>query len=249
MRQMSCRLPDEDGCVIKAPSALSPTVQHVLHGVGVGPYLSYVRARRPDLFGQARRPGPGDLPDDLVAAAPELSAEALARMVADSSVLCVDTRGSLAYRIGHLPGSVNIPDDHLEDLLRHGNPFPRSRMAVFVCPAGEYSRRLAAFLCQAGYDAASLAGGVIAWRDAGLPLESGLTPGTLPAALAVSACAVHAGAVRIITGAGSIAATAVHAGTRITGTRRVLASRGRAHRWLLSVTVSPPVLPAKRTAA
>ena len=166
------------------------------------PYLSYVRARRPDLFGQARRPGPGDLPDDLVAAAPELSAEALARMVADSSVLCVDTRGSLAYRIGHLPGSVNIPDDHLEDLLRHGNPFPRSRMVVFVCPAGEYSRRLAAFLFQAGYDAASLAGGVIAWRDAGLPLESGLTPGTLPAALAVSACAVHAGAVRIITGAG-----------------------------------------------
>ena len=68
-----------------------------------------------------------------------------------------------------------MPDDYLEDLLRHGNPFPRSRTIVFVCPASEYFRRLAAFLRQAGHDAASLAGGVVAWRDAGLPLESGLT--------------------------------------------------------------------------
>jgi hypothetical protein len=36
---------------------------------------------------------------------------------------------------------------------------------VFVCPVGEYSRRLAAFLRQAGH-------------DAGLPLESGLTSPT-----------------------------------------------------------------------
>ena len=73
---------------------------------------------------------------------------------------------------------MNIPDDHLEDLLRNGNPFPRSRPVVFACPAGEYSRRLAVFLRQSGHDAASLAGGVVAWRDAGLPLESGLRPGT-----------------------------------------------------------------------
>ena len=82
----------------------------------------------------------------------------------------------MAYRIGHVPGSVNIRDDHLEDMLRHGIPFSRSRTLVFVCPVGEYSRRLAAFLRQAGHDAASLAGGVVAWRDAGLPLESGLAP-------------------------------------------------------------------------
>jgi rhodanese-related sulfurtransferase len=143
------------------------------------PYLSYIRKRRPELFGQARRATPGDVPDDVVAATPELPAGALAGMIGDPAVLCVDTRGSLAYRIGHLPGSVNIPDDLLEDLLRHGNPFPASRTIVFVCPAGEYSRRLAAFLRQSGQDAASLAGGVVAWRDDGLPLESGLGPGGL----------------------------------------------------------------------
>jgi cysteine synthase B len=43
---------------------------------------------------------------------------------------------------------------------------------VFICPVGEYSKALVAFTRQAGYDAASLAGGVVAWRDAGKRLES-----------------------------------------------------------------------------
>jgi len=146
------------------------------------PYVSYVRKRRPGLFGQARRASPGEVPDEAIAAAPELPAAELAALLHDPAVLCVDTRGGLAYRIGHLPGSVNMPDDYLEDLLRHGNPFPASRTVVFVCPAGEYSRRMAAFLRQGGHDAASLAGGVVAWRDAGLPLESGLAVGLLPEA-------------------------------------------------------------------
>ena len=141
------------------------------------PYLSYVRQRRPDLFGQARRAAPADLPGDAVAAAPQVTVSELAALGPGTAVLCVDTRGSMAYRAGHVPGSVNIRDDYLEDMLRHGSPFPLTRKIVFICPAGEYSRRLAAFLIQAGYDAASLAGGVTAWRDAGMPLESSLIPG------------------------------------------------------------------------
>ena len=103
----------------------------------------------------------------------------LASLGADAPVLCVDTRGSMAYRIGHVPGSVNIRDDHLEDMLRQGSPFPSSRRIVLICPIGEYSGRLAASLTQAGHDAASLAGGIVAWRDAGLPLESSLAHGNV----------------------------------------------------------------------
>ena len=85
----------------------------------------------------------------------------------------------MAYRIGHVPGSVNIRYDHLEDMLRQGSPFPSSRRIVLICPIGEYSKRLAAVLTQAGHDAASLAGGIVAWRDAGLPLESSLAHGNV----------------------------------------------------------------------
>jgi cysteine synthase/rhodanese-related sulfurtransferase len=138
------------------------------------PYLSYIRQRRPDLFGHTRRPAPADLTAADVTGAPQISASELAKASNDPAVLCVDTRGSMAYRAGHIPGSVNIRDDYLEDMLRHGSPFPATRKVILICPAGEYSRRLAAFLTRAGHDAASLAGGITAWRDADLPLESGL---------------------------------------------------------------------------
>jgi len=59
--------------------------------------------------------------------------------------------------------------------VRCGIPFPASGKTVFICPAGEHSRRLAAFLARAGHDAAGLTGGIAAWRDAGLPLDANLT--------------------------------------------------------------------------
>jgi cysteine synthase B len=55
----------------------------------------------------------------------------------------------------------------------HDIPFPRSRPLVFVCPVGELSLRFAATARTAGFDAFSLAGGVVAWRDNGLSLERG----------------------------------------------------------------------------
>ncbi|WP_067537355.1 pyridoxal-phosphate dependent enzyme [Nocardia crassostreae] len=123
------------------------------------PYLSYIRKRRPDLFGRPTRataPTPAEL-------------ETLDR---ESRPTIVDTRGAMAYRIGHLPGAINIRDDHLEDMLTHGIPFPRSRPLVFVCPVGEVSVRFAALARRSGFDATSLAGGITAWRDTGKPLES-----------------------------------------------------------------------------
>jgi len=141
------------------------------------PYLSYIRQRRPDLFGRARHAMPADLTDAEAAAGPEISPSDLAARLGEPDLISVDTRGSMAYRAGHVPGSVNIRDDCLEDMLRHGTPFPAARTIVLICPAGDYSRRLAAFLTRAGHDAASLAGGIVAWRDTGLPLESSLAPG------------------------------------------------------------------------
>ena len=120
---------------------------------------------------------PADLTDAEVSTGPEISPADLATRLGEPGSISVDTRGGMAYRAGHVPGSVNIRDDCLEDMLRHESPFPAGRTIVLICPAGDYSRRLAAFLTRAGHDAASLAGGIVAWRDAGLPLESSLAAG------------------------------------------------------------------------
>ncbi|MFD6159718.1 pyridoxal-phosphate dependent enzyme [Nocardia sp. NPDC060256] len=135
------------------------------------PYLSYIKKRRPDLFDRADRLPP--LTATEQAATPTLSPNELAELDRTGKPTIVDTRGSMAYRIGHVPGALNIRDDQLDDMFAHGIPFPRSRPVVFVCPVGELSLRFATRAKQAGYDASSLAGGIVAWRDAGLPLESG----------------------------------------------------------------------------
>ncbi|APE35317.1 hypothetical protein BOX37_16720 [Nocardia mangyaensis] len=133
------------------------------------PYLSYFAKRRPDLFGTPTAP-PAPGPDDP---APTLTPDALAELDRTGRPTVVDTRGAMAYRVGHVPGALNIRDDQLDDMLTQGVPFPRSRPVVFVCPIGETSLRFAALAHRAGYQAYSLAGGIIAWRDAGHPLERG----------------------------------------------------------------------------
>ncbi|WP_405163756.1 pyridoxal-phosphate dependent enzyme [Nocardia sp. NBC_01499] len=135
------------------------------------PYLSYIKKRRPELFDRGgRRPA---LTAAEQAVTPTLSPGELAELERTGKPTIVDTRGSMAYRIGHVPGALNIRDDQLDDMFAQGIPFPRSRPVVFVCPVGELSLRFATRAKQAGYDASSLAGGIVAWRDAGLPLESG----------------------------------------------------------------------------
>ncbi|MGV9409384.1 pyridoxal-phosphate dependent enzyme [Nocardia sp. NPDC003693] len=134
------------------------------------PYLSYIRKRRPELFGRTARTAPPAAPE--LAATPTLTPDALETLDREARPTVVDTRGAMAYRIAHVPGALNIRDDHLEDMFAHGIPFSRSRPLVFVCPVGELSLRFAAQARRAGYDAYSLAGGIAAWRDSGKPMES-----------------------------------------------------------------------------
>lgn len=135
------------------------------------PYLSYFRQYRPDLFGRTARfePSPGDL-----AGVPLLTPAQLAARSGDGTLI-VDSRGQMAYRIGHVPGAVNIRDDQLEESLAHGSPFSPRTPVVFVCPMGERSTWLAACARAAGQDAYGLEGGIVAWRDAGYPLARNST--------------------------------------------------------------------------
>ncbi|MBF6328002.1 pyridoxal-phosphate dependent enzyme [Nocardia transvalensis] len=148
-----------------------PVVAVIIVCDRIEPYLSYIKKRRPELFGHtATRTAPPTAEE--LATVPSLSPDALEELDATARPTVVDTRGAMAYRIGHVPGAINIRDDQLDDMLAQGVPFSRTRPLVFVCPVGEVSQRFAALARRAGYDAASLAGGIVAWRDAGKPLES-----------------------------------------------------------------------------
>ncbi|MDN3244504.1 MULTISPECIES: pyridoxal-phosphate dependent enzyme [unclassified Streptomyces] len=138
-------------------------------------YLSYVRARRPELLGRTSRvPTLATLTeDDVRADARSVGVDDARRWIAegDPRPLVVDMRSPHAYAALHIEGSVNIVDELFEELVRGGLPFSKRTPVLLACPVGEKSLRHAALLTRMGHpDVRSLAGGIVAWRDAGAPL-------------------------------------------------------------------------------
>ncbi len=136
-------------------------------------YLSYLQKRRPTLFGESEPSGSiRDLSATEIEAAPVVSQDDAWSINLGTGALLIDIRGNMAYRIGHVPGFINIRDDQLDDMIAKGLPFPKSTELIIICPLGEQSKRFVASLTKKGYRAGSLEGGIIAWRDANRPMES-----------------------------------------------------------------------------
>ncbi|MFI6345566.1 pyridoxal-phosphate dependent enzyme [Streptomyces sp. NPDC050560] len=135
-------------------------------------YLGYLRKRRPELFGATASAGALDaLTDAEVEAAAVVDVAEARRWIATGAPLVVDLRSPFAYAALHIEGSVNIVDELFEELVRDALPFSKSRPVLLACPVGEKSARYAALLTRLGHpDARSLAGGIVAWRDAGAEL-------------------------------------------------------------------------------
>lgn len=138
-------------------------------------YLSYVRARRPGLF-DLPAPDRGVRTIGAVDPTTRITPAEAAGWIGRPGTVVVDTRGSLAYATGHIPGAVNITDHALEPLLEDGIPFPDGAGVLLACAIGARSTRYATYLRGRGIDARSLDGGMAAWRDGGLPLERSALP-------------------------------------------------------------------------
>ncbi|MFD9520117.1 pyridoxal-phosphate dependent enzyme [Streptomyces sp. NPDC059979] len=138
----------------------------------VEPYLGYLRQRRPELFGRPpARNSVATLTGDEVRGASVIDARDAQKWIEAQRPLVIDLRGPFAYAALHIDGSVNIVDEIFDELVRGGLPFSKSRPVLLACPVGEKSARYAALLTRMGHpDVRSLAGGIIAWRDAGAPL-------------------------------------------------------------------------------
>jgi len=99
----------------------------------------------------------------------ELSARLASRQ---NDLVVLDVREKDAYDAGHLPGAVFLPRGQLELRVNDAFPDPTVRI-VAVCEFGKISTLAAATLRSLGFThATALDGGVKAWREAGLAMES-----------------------------------------------------------------------------
>lgn len=102
--------------------------------------------------------------------APEMTVEEFLRHRFAATPQIVDVREPDEWFAGRMPGSLLIP---LGDIGRRMTELDPCRPVVTVCRSGRRSLYAAAELLAAGFrDVQSLAGGMIAWSEAGQPVES-----------------------------------------------------------------------------
>ena len=95
----------------------------------------------------------------------ELSPEQVAEF---DDLQLVDVRTDAEYAASHLAGARHVPLDQIPSVAAE---LDAERPLVFYCRVGERSALAAEAFRGAGFDAYSLAGGLVAWAGEGRPVE------------------------------------------------------------------------------
>jgi rhodanese-related sulfurtransferase len=120
-------------------------------------------ARRP-IFRQANKGG-------KAMSLKNLEAAEVARLLQHDAIVLIDVREPDEFAAERIPGAVPFP---LSTFDPHALPDSGGRPIVFHCGAGVRSARAVAACQRAGLTLDShLKGGIQAWKDAGLPTETG----------------------------------------------------------------------------
>lgn len=81
-----------------------------------------------------------------------------------------DVRQPDEYEEAHVPGVVLVPLDEVPDRV---GEFPADRTHYVICKSGGRSAKAVEFLRAQGLDAVNVAGGTMAWIEAGKPVDTG----------------------------------------------------------------------------
>ncbi len=82
--------------------------------------------------------------------------------------ILIDVRTPEEFASGHIAGAINIPVQELEQRL---SEVPDDQEIVVYCRSGNRSATASQILTSQGYDGIYDMGGIIAWQQAGLPVQ------------------------------------------------------------------------------
>jgi len=85
-------------------------------------------------------------------------------------VFLLDVREQWEYDEGHIPNITLIP---MNDVPTRLSEIPTDKAVIVSCRSGNRSGQVVEYLRQQGYDNVhNLQGGILAWQQAGLPVEN-----------------------------------------------------------------------------
>ena len=98
----------------------------------------------------------------------EIEAHAVGRLVRERGAEVIDVREPREREAGRIAGSRHI---EMHRLAEEAGSLDRDRPVIFYCRVGARSGLAAQAFAAAGWEAYNLRGGLLAWVDAGEPLE------------------------------------------------------------------------------
>jgi rhodanese-related sulfurtransferase len=113
--------------------------------------------------------------DQLVAEAKtnvcEKSVSECKALLDEGGYVFLDCREPKEYKMGHVPGAINIPRGLLEFKVANQIPDNETKIVMY-CKSGGRGCLAACTLCRMGYkNVVNMGGGWLAWEKAGYPVE------------------------------------------------------------------------------
>jgi len=113
---------------------------------------------------------PGPLPRKLICRnmGDDYTPQEVSRLRDEGEIQLIDVREVHEHEAGRIAGDRLIV---LSNLSAEAHTIDQSRPVVFYCRSGARSAMATQAFSEAGFDAHNMAGGLLAWDQAGLPLE------------------------------------------------------------------------------
>ena len=130
-------------------------------------YISYIKERMPELFGESPKPDSYfhyTLHDDQIADI-MMPAMDVDNFVSQNKPVIIDTRAPIAYKMFTIEGAINIPLHLFNQMIDNHEPFSKDSPLLLMCAVGEKTQKPAGYLRSKGYNAYSLEGGMLSYKN------------------------------------------------------------------------------------
>lgn len=91
-------------------------------------------------------------------------------LITDSNVVVLDVRTAAEFAEGHIKGAILIDQGQSDFVEKARTTLPMEKKIAVYCRSGRRSANAAGKLADVGYKCINLKGGIIAWKEADMPV-------------------------------------------------------------------------------
>ena len=96
--------------------------------------------------------------------------QGFSELVADTNVVVLDVRTVAEFTEGHIEGAILIDQGQSDFVEKAKSTLPIDNKIAVYCRSGRRSANAAGKLADVGYKCVNLKGGIIAWKEADMPV-------------------------------------------------------------------------------